>query len=137
MNRTPADYYAEMLHELSGELEVIERGVFLALRNHPAGLRRQQLVAIVFQESRSPVMVNNDTKDRKIRKAIESLRKRGVPIVSSSGRAGYRLDGSEQGKQAMLRDLRSRRDRLNEMIVMVSNFRTVPGAAPERQGRLF
>ena len=137
MSVTPRDVYSQMLRELSNELEVIERGVFIALRDHPDGLKRQQLVAIVFNVSQGAVMVNNDTKDRKVRKAIESLRRRGVPIVSSSGRAGYRLDGSEDGKREMLAELRSRRDRLNELILMVSNFRTVPGKAPNRQQSLF
>ena len=132
----PAEVYSKLLHELWSELEMIERDVFIALRNHPAGLKRQQLVAIVFNESRSPVMANNDTKDRKVRKAIESLRMQGVPIVSSSGRAGYRLDGSEKAKREMLAELRSRRDRLNELILMVSNFRTVPGSVP-KQRKLF
>ena len=44
----------------------------------------------------------------KPRKAIESLRNRMIPIISSSGKAGYRLDTSPEAIQNMIRELKSR-----------------------------
>jgi hypothetical protein len=123
-----SDVYDNLLAELNaGELTIIERRVFDALKSFPVGLRRQQLVAIVFNElTPAGGMNNNNTKDRKVRKAIESLRGRLVPIVSSSGEAGYRLDISEDGRRAMVRELISRRNKLNDLIARAAKFYSLP-----------
>lgn len=131
------DVYDRILEELQNELGELERRVFNALRDHPGGMTRQQLAAVVYHEWRSRRVDNNDTKDRKIRKTIESLRLRGVPIISTSGKAGYRMDVSPEGRQAMLMELIRRRDRLNELISRVSRFADIPAEIPSvRQERL-
>jgi hypothetical protein len=75
-------------------------------------------------------LLNNDTKDRKVRKAIEALRGRLVPIVSSSGQAGYRLDTSTEARGRMLADLVSRRDKLTDLIARAAKFYQVPDKLP-------
>ena len=135
----PSQVYEQMLEELQSEINEFERRVFEALRKHPHGLTRPQLVAIVYRERQADITSNNDRKDRKVRKAIQSLREQGVPIISSSGRAGYRLDASPEGKAAMLSDLTSRRDRLNTLITRVGRFETVSEIHPQhpQQSNLF
>jgi hypothetical protein len=120
--------YEKLLDELAaGELTVIERKVFDALKKHPEGLRRQQLIAIVFGETvRAWERDNNSADDRKVRKAIESLRSRLVPIISTSGRAGYRLDVSKEARDRMLADLRSRRAKLDALIERTAKFYALP-----------
>jgi hypothetical protein len=123
--------YENMLAELAEELPAIERKVFDALKRNPQGLKREQLVAIVFGAPvKAGALVNNDTKDRKVRKAIESLRSRLVPIVSSSAQAGYRLDTSRDGRARMLADLISRRDKLSDLISRAAKFYELPEQVP-------
>lgn len=122
--------YERMLIELAGELTEMERRVFDALKANPAGLTRPQLVAIVYREWTSKIVVNNNTKDRKVRKAIESLRLKLVPIVSTSGQAGYRLDVSREARQKMVAELISRRDHLNEQIERAAKFYEIPLVVP-------
>lgn len=126
------EVYEQMMIELRYQMDDLERRVFQALREHPEGMRRPQLVAYVFRQTRSSRTINNDTQDRKVRKAIESLRLKGVPIISTSGRPGYRLDASEKAKREMMAELISRRDRLNELIRTVSNFKSVPEKIPQK-----
>jgi hypothetical protein len=119
--------YEELLEELTHELPEIERKVFDALKRNRDGLKREQLVAIVYGGTvKAGSILNNSTKDRKVRKAIESLRSRMVPIVSSSGQAGYRLDTSRQARERMLADLISRRDKLSELISRAAKFYEMP-----------
>ena len=47
-------------------------------------------------------------KSQKIRKGIESLRNRLIPIVSSSGEAGYRLDANQDAIENMILEWESR-----------------------------
>lgn len=134
--------YEELLSELVIELPEIERKVFNALKRNPAGLKREQLVAIVFGAAvKAGTLLNNDPKDRKVRKAIESLRGRMVPIVSSSGQAGYRLDTSREARERMLADLISRRDHLTALISLAAKFYEMPNSLPPiehaEQSRLF
>ena len=126
----PSRFYEQMLAELQGEMSDLERRVFDALRVNPEGLTRQELIAVVYRGTGIALNLSNDRRDRKIRKAIQSLRGKGVPIISSSGRAGYKLDASPAGIQTMLNDLTSRRDRLNELIRRVQRMRSIPDAPP-------
>jgi hypothetical protein len=137
----PGAVYETILKELEdGELSEIERKVYQALERNPKGLKRQQLVAMVFGQVTGMQIVNNNTKDRKVRKAIESLRARLVPIVSSSAEAGYRLDTSAEGRRRMVQDLISRRDKLSDLIRRAEKFYSLPGeykpAEHARQERL-
>ncbi|CAG1014601.1 hypothetical protein ANAEL_05024 [Anaerolineales bacterium] len=124
MSRTPQ--YEKLLAQLkAGELKEIERRIFKVFIQKPNGLTRQELVHIVFG-ARVGRNLNNDTRDRKIRKGIESLRNRGVIIVSTSGGAGYKLDADYETMQSMLRELKSRISRLQERVDMIEYYHLPP-----------
>jgi hypothetical protein len=114
MARTPQ--YQQLLSELeSGELNEIERKILEALMKAPKGLTRQGLIRIVFGiEPRENL--GSDPNDRKIRKGIESLRNRLIPIVSSSGEAGYRLDTSPDTIENMVMEWESRIAHLQQKV---------------------
>lgn len=122
---SPEQIYTQILAELEGELSTLERAIFEALRNNPQGLTRRALVAAVYHTAPSGNL-SNDTRDRKIRLAIQKLREKGVPIISSSGLAGYKLDASPEGRARMLADLESRKARIEELIRRVQRFRQIP-----------
>ena len=133
--------YAIMLDALADDLPEIEKRIFEALKKHPGGLLRQQLVAIAYGESvRAGAIANNNSRDRAVRMAIQNLRMRMVPIVASSRAAGYRLDTSEEGRQLILQELISRRNRLNYLIELAAKFyqapETMPAAEAATQARL-
>lgn len=115
-------YYEKLLAELNaGELPVIERKILDALCQAPKGLTRRWLVRIVFGQEAS-TNLGNDTKDRKIRKAIESLRNRGIPIISNSGKAGYKLDTDPENIECMVRELKSRIMHLQQRLEAISSY---------------
>lgn len=141
--------YDQLLAELAaGELSDLEQKVLDLLSVHPEGLTRYELLEMVFgpgarylAEKRG---LANCTEDRKIREAIESLRNNGVPVVSSSGKAGYRLDTSAEAVGSMIAEWQSRVENLQERIRKASQFHQVsiprsPTAQAPRitQGRLF
>jgi len=114
MARTPQ--YQKLLNELeSGELTEIECKILEALLKAPNGLTRQGLIRIVFGVEPQHNLAN-DPCDRKIRKGIESLRDRMIPIVSSSGEAGYRLDTRPEAVENMIRELKSRIAHLEQKV---------------------
>lgn len=131
----PSESYERMLDELaSGEMTTLQRKVFELLRDAPAGYTRQELVCAIF--GYVPTKIDGNTDDRKIRKAIERLRKRLFPIVSTSGQPGYRLDVSREAIHKMLRELESRKARLQEQINAVAKFYEMPTAyIPEESAR--
>jgi len=71
--------------------------------------------------------LSNDLYDRKIRKAIKSLRKRMIPIISSSGKAGYRLDTSPEAIQNMTRELKSRIAHMEQKIEAIQQHNSHQG----------
>jgi len=114
MARTPQ--YQKLLEELkSGELTEIEHKILEALLKAPNGLTHQALIRTVFGVDPRRNLAN-DPHDRKIRKGIESLRNRMIPIVSSSGEAGYRLNTSPDAVENMIRELESRIIHLKQKI---------------------
>lgn len=84
--------------EKAGEVRRVARG---------KGLTRKELIRIVFGEEPDNNL-SNDTRDRKIRKGIESLRNMGIPIVSTSGKAGYRLDTNPENIECMIKEWEGR-----------------------------
>ena len=125
MAKTPQ--YEKLLAELdAGELSEIERKVLDALLKAPSGITRRGLVRAIYgvEAQRN---LSNDPHDRKIRKAIESLRNRMIPIVSSSGKAGYRLDTSPEAIQNMIRELKSRIAHLEQRLEEAYQFYDLPG----------
>jgi hypothetical protein len=108
-----------ILEELAcGELKERERVIFHALRRvYPAGLTRAQLIQETAGYTPLPEEnLNNNRYDRKNRIAIASMFSKGIPIVSTSGEAGYRLDVNEKHFEEMLVELMSRRENLSEKI---------------------
>ena len=120
MARTPE--YEKLLDELeNGKLEEIKRKIFEALLRAPQGITRRGLVRVVFDKE-AQKNLSNDTRDRKIRKAIESLRDRGVPIVSTSGKAGYKLETDPEKIAEMLDEMKSRIAHLNQKVQAIQTF---------------
>lgn len=120
MSRTPQ--YEKLLVELNaGELPVIENKIPEVLCQAPKGLTRRELVRIVFGQE-AHTNLGNDTKDRKIRKAIEILRNRGIPIISNSGKAGYKLDTDPDNIACMVRELKSRIMHLQQRLDAISSY---------------
>ena len=121
----PTNVYENLLEELAaGQLNDLQRQVFELLRDNPDGLDRFQLVHHIY--GYIPVKIDGNTDDRKIRKAIERLRQRLFPIVSTSGRPGYRLDTSKEAVSKMIHELQSRRARIDEQIEAASKFYNIP-----------
>jgi hypothetical protein len=124
MARTPQ--YEKLLAELAaGELKELERQILTALQKAPGGLTRQGLIRVVFgvEPQRN---LGNDPHDRKIRKAIESLRDKLFPIVYSSGEPGYRLDTSPEAIENMVAELESRVAHLQQKADVARQFYHLP-----------
>lgn len=120
--------YARILSELeAGEKTSIARRLFDLLQKNPQGMTRRQLVPAVFGKS-ARLDINSDTNDRKIRATIAAMREKCIPIVSTSGEPGYRLDDSREARITLLAELISRRDRLNEQIKAVSTVWEISAA---------
>ena len=124
MSRTPE--YEKLLAELNaGELSIIESKILEVLLQAPKGLNRKGLIRVVFGEEAKQNLAN-DTRDRKIRKGIESLRDRLIPIVSTSGKAGYRLDTSPETIESMIREWESRIAHLQQKVDAARNYYNLP-----------
>lgn len=114
MPHTPE--YKKLLMELNaGELPIIVRKIMDALLQAPKGLTRKGLIRIVFDEEPENNL-SNDTRDRKIRKGIEYLRNLGIPIVSTSGKAGYKLDTDPKNIEEMIQEWESRIVQLRQRV---------------------
>lgn len=121
----PNEIYTRLEQELeSGELNDLQKKVFTLLKENPAGLSRQDLVSMIF--GYWPESLEGNTDDRKIRKAIERLRQRLFPIVSTAGKPGYRLDISREAVNQMLSELRSRKAHIDEQINATMKFYEIP-----------
>lgn len=114
MPHTPE--YKKLLTELNaGELPIMVRKIMDALLQAPKGLTRKGLIRIVFGEEPENNL-SNDTRDRKIRKGIEHLRNLGFPIVSTSGKAGYKMDTDPKNIEEMIREWESRIVQLQQRV---------------------
>lgn len=121
----PKDIYERLEQELeNGALNELQKQVFTLLKDNPAGLSRQDLVLKIF--GYYPETLEGNTDDRKIRKAIERLRQRLFPIVSTSSKPGYRLDISRKAVEQMLSELRSRKAHIDEQINATLKFYDIP-----------
>lgn len=136
--------YETLIREWETELADIERLIFQALRRAmPDGRTRRQLIFDVYGDYvPEHEDLNNNTLDRKIRKAIEDMRERLIPIFSSSGGSGYRLDVSETSISMMVAEWERRRDRYtekvrrgNELILRIrqAGAGVLPESLPERE----
>jgi len=101
-----------------GELNKREAAILTALLAEPNGVTREALVRIT--DGRVAWQnINDDPADRKNRRAIASLRDRLIPVKSSSGEAGYRLDATVEGLREMLAEMEARRDRADEKVKQI------------------
>jgi hypothetical protein len=119
--------YEKLLAELeAGELSELERKVLDALLKAPGGITRRELVRRIYgvEAQRN---LRNDPYDRKIRKAIERMRECLIPIISSPGKTGYRLDTSPETIQNMIAEMESQIAHLKQLLEEVSQFYDLPG----------
>lgn len=115
--------YEKLLSELNaGDLPIIARNILNTLLQAPKGTTRKGLIRTVFGEEPSNNL-SNDTRDRKIRKAIENLRNLGFPIVSTSGKAGYKLDTDPKNIEDMIREWESRIIHLQHRVDAARHYR--------------
>lgn len=112
-------------NELAGELSGLEKQIFEALKQHPAGLTRPELLLMIYQEKPEGSLANN-VHDRMIRKTIQRLRERLIPIVSTSREAGYRLDTSPTAVHMMIAEMQARVEALQDRIRQAHKFYQVP-----------
>ena len=113
------DVYERILQELAdGELDELEVKVFHFLRRvYPAPMTRRDLIESVFgYRPADEEDLNNNTDDRKIRTAIASMFDKGVPIVSTSGGAGYRIDIDLDQWDKLAAELEAKKDTITKKI---------------------
>ncbi|MDD2922169.1 MAG: hypothetical protein PHQ36_07770 [Anaerolineales bacterium] len=77
---------------------------------------RQDMIQNVFGVFVEKSKLSNNREDRQIREAIENLQRAGYPIISSSGKPGYRLAINNADMEAYIAELESRRSQLEEKI---------------------
>jgi len=117
MSRT--DVYDRILQELAdGELEEFEMSVFASLRRvYPASRTRRDLLEDVCgYRPGEKEDLNNNTDDRKIRTAIASMYDKGVPIVSTSGGAGYHIDIDLEKWDKVAAELEAKKETITKKI---------------------
>ena len=123
MSHTPE--YEKLLAELNaGELPIIVRKILDALLQAPKGLTRKGLIRIVFGEEPDNNL-SNDTRDRKIHRELEHLRNLGFPIISTSRKAGYKLDTDPKNIECMIREWKSRIAHLQQRVDAARHYRDV------------
>lgn len=135
--------YEALVNEWEAELEDVERAIFQALRRAmPNGRTRRQLVHDVYDVVIADGEdINNNTYDRKIRKTIEAMREKLIPIFSTSSEAGYRLDISETSISMMVNEWERRREKYTEKIrrgyelifrIRLAGDAAIPASLPEQ-----
>ncbi|MFN2282428.1 MAG: hypothetical protein ACK2TZ_11235 [Anaerolineales bacterium] len=119
--------YEKLLAEMNaGELSEIERRVLEVLLKIPGGITRRGLVRAIYGVE-AQCNLSNDPYDRKIRKAIERMRECLIPIISSSGKTGYRLDTSPEAIQNMIAEMESQIAHLKQLLEEACQFYDLPG----------
>ena len=119
--------YDQILQELQVELDELERKIFNALKRNPDGLTRRQLVYVIYGYMLGQLDdLGSNKHDRKIRAAIANMQDRLVPIVSSSGKAGYRLDVSKETAEQMALEMDSRAAKLQDKARRIRQFHSIP-----------
>lgn len=120
---THSAIYERILEDLAaGEMNDLQKSIFAALRKaYPQGRTRRQLIGDCYGEACIPAEtedLNNNSHDRKIRIALgDMFNEKLIPIVSTSGEPGYRIDVSEERIYEMIAEWRSRAARTSEKIV--------------------
>jgi hypothetical protein len=112
--------YERILQDLhdGGELTVLEEKIVDALQkaNGENVTRRALIYAVFGLRIPEHISLNNNSEDRKIRAAIQSLRSKGATmIVASSGAAGYCIDASEERAEEMAGEMEKRARELSAL----------------------
>ena len=113
------EIYEHILDELAnGELDELELKVFHFLRRvYPAALTRRDLIeCIIGYRPAEEEDINNNTDDRKIRTAIASMFEKGVPIVSTSGGAGYHIDIDLEQWDKVAAELKAKKETISKKV---------------------
>ncbi len=124
--------YEKILSDLrAGELGDLEKKVLdLLIQAGGETVTRHQFIQAIYGYKPEGSLSGNKH-DRKVRKAIESLREKGATfILSSSGEAGYRMDLSIEKAEEMANELESRARKLSEMAEKIRDALT-PVQLPE------
>lgn len=118
MSTTLHPVYESLVREWEAELEETERRVFSALKAAmPNSVTRRELIFAVFGEKVPELMdLNNNPMDRKIRKTIEHMREKLIPVLSSSAGAGYKLEVSEIAVNLMIGEWERRRENFEDKV---------------------
>lgn len=130
MSTTPI--YEKILSDLrAGELGDLESKVLdLLIKADGKTVTRHQFIHAIYGYMPEGSLSGNKH-DRKVRKALESLREKGATfILSSSGEAGYRMDLSIEKAEEMANELESRARKLSEMAEKIRDALT-PVQLPE------
>lgn len=119
--------YDQILEELQVELSALEQKIFHALQQHPDGLTRRDLIYAIYGYMLGQLDdLGSNKHDRKIRLAIANMQDRLVPIVSSSGKAGYRLDAGKETAERMALEMESRAAKLQDKARRIRKFHSIP-----------
>lgn len=106
--------YDLLLAEIS---DATERKVLEAFLQKPGErISRPDLVFAVFGVYVQQKELSASKEDRKNRECIESLQRKGYPIISSSGEPGYILAADDEETEAYIVELGSRAQMLQEKI---------------------
>ena len=124
---TTTAVYDQILEELQVELDELEHKIFNALKRNPDGLTRRELIYVIYGYMLGQLDdLGSNKHDRKIRVAIANMQDRLVPIVSSSGKAGYRLDTSRETAERMALEMESRAAKLQDKARRIRKFHSIP-----------
>ena len=94
----------------------LEHDIFKVLSHAPEGINRTGLILSIFSKVVEASKLANCSEDRQIRTAIEHLQRDGYPVISSSGKPGYKLAASDTEMESYIAELESRRDQLADKI---------------------
>jgi DNA-binding winged helix-turn-helix (wHTH) protein len=96
----------KLMTRIEKKLTPRDKKILTVLMTYPEGRTRQQMVKHVYD--RAVKDVAGSTEDREIRRRIFEMRMIGIPIFSTSHRAGYKLDATKEGAALMAKEFSSR-----------------------------
>ena len=123
--------YDAIFDEWEAELDDLTVKIFQSLRQaYPESRTRRALIKDVYGVTiPANADLNNNKYDRKIRLTIARMFDDLIPVVSSSSKAGYRLDLSEETLRKLVGEFERRRNqyeakvrRGNELILKIRQF---------------
>ena len=132
--------YDTLTAELAAANGDIENQILSILKAAPQPVARRDLIRQVFGVIPATDL-SGDTHDRKLRKAIQNMRQKGIRILSSAHSKGYSLpSGNDQeGVLQTIAEMESRIRRLAEQVTAMRKRHNIPDtyqAAPVSQMRL-